>query len=151
MAGNAIQRWYVYSTGPVEFEKCIFFPESPPQKWVRDEDAQELERVIAERSISHDSAIEGLRRQLDRKNYQIGRLEDNLRTVQRAAISGMDAAKTISSHQLQQAAKLRAESNPDALESERAMNSQLTNENTRLEAEVRRLQEYEWMYKQLNK
>lgn len=50
MAGNAVQRWYVYSTGPVEFEKCIIIPESPPQKWVRDEDANELERVISEQS-----------------------------------------------------------------------------------------------------
>lgn len=45
---------------------------------------------------------------------------------------GLDAATKVSSAQIQKAARLRAESNPDALESERAMNARLTEENEQL-------------------
>jgi hypothetical protein len=45
-----------------------------------------------------------------------------------AAISGMNAATAISSGQVQQAHRLRAESNPEALESERQANAILTAE-----------------------
>lgn len=45
-----------------------------------------------------------------------------------AARSGMDAAKTISNHQLETARRLKAESSPDALESERQANAKLTQE-----------------------
>lgn len=46
-----------------------------------------------------------------------------------AALNGMNAAKAISYHDLQQAHRLRAESSPETLESERAMNATLTAEN----------------------
>lgn len=49
-----------------------------------------------------------------------------------AAKAGMNAAKAISSRQLQAAARLRAESAPGALESERAANAILTAENDAL-------------------
>lgn len=54
-----------------------------------------------------------------------------------AALSGMNAAKAISYHDLQQAHRLRAESSPEALESERAMNATLTEENERLRQGLR--------------
>ncbi len=54
-----------------------------------------------------------------------------------AALSGMNAATAISSGQLQQAARLRGESAPEALESQRAVNAILTAENERLGTEVR--------------
>jgi hypothetical protein len=75
------------------------------------EQAQELNRVI-----------EGLRR--------------DLKVVQGAAITGMNAAKEISGQQLETARRLRAESNPDALESERAMNATLTAEIAKLEDDL---------------
>ncbi|MEG2268842.1 MAG: hypothetical protein RSC68_31485, partial [Acinetobacter sp.] len=49
-------------------------------------------------------------------------------------------AKAGSSLELQLAQKLHAESSPDSLESERAMNAQLTNENLLLESKVDELQ-----------
>lgn len=72
----------------------------------------------------------------DKLQAEVARLTENLARVQSAARTGMDAAKVISSAQLAQAARLRAESNPDALESERAMNATLTAENEKLEAEL---------------
>lgn len=57
--------------------------------------------------------------------------KDHEEVIQRqanAARSGMDAAKAISSHQLKAAARLNAESSPDALESERQANAKLTQE-----------------------
>lgn len=51
-----------------------------------------------------------------------------------AALSGMNAAKAISSHQLDQAYRLNRESSPEALESERSANAILTAENERLRA-----------------
>jgi hypothetical protein len=59
------------------------------------------------------------------------RLEDHEAIIRRqasAARSGMDAAKTISNHQLETARRLKAESSPDALESERQANAKLTQE-----------------------
>lgn len=50
-----------------------------------------------------------------------------------AAINGMNAAKAISSGQLDRARRLRAESNPEALESERAANAILTDRIAELE------------------
>lgn len=55
--------------------------------------------------------------------------------VRSAAISGMDAATQHGRGLVQQAAKLRAESNPDALESERAANAMLTEQLQKAEAE----------------
>lgn len=54
----------------------------------------------------------------------------------RAARIGMDAAKAAGSHMHAEAQRLAAESNPDALESERAANAQLTAEVERLETQL---------------
>lgn len=67
---------------------------------------------------------------------EIRRLNEALKRQGAAALQGMTAAKAISSHQLETARRLHAESSPDALESERQMNAQLTEENGRLRAEL---------------
>lgn len=60
-----------------------------------------------------------------------------------AAINGMNAAKAISSGQVQQAYRLNRESSPEALESERSANAILTEENERLKQLIRRVIEWE--------
>jgi predicted nucleic acid-binding Zn-ribbon protein len=73
--------------------------------------------------------------ELRRQYGEIERLNNALKKQAAAAKMGMDAATAISSQQLLQAAKLRAESSPDALESERAMNAILTAELEQLKTE----------------
>lgn len=73
---SAVQRWYIYSTGPVEADKCIIIPESPPQKWVRDEDVHELERVIDEQSAKHKVITDGLRARVEAKDKELLRLKE---------------------------------------------------------------------------
>jgi hypothetical protein len=53
-------------------------------------------------------------------------------STKRAALAGMDAATSASTIRLEEAARLRAESSPEALASERAANAILTEENERL-------------------
>lgn len=68
------------------------------------------------------------------------RIEDHEAIIRRqavAALNGMNAAKAISYHDLQQAHRLRAESSPAALESERAVNAMLSEENDRLRNALR--------------
>jgi hypothetical protein len=67
---------------------------------------------------------------------QIRALQDELEATRRAARAGMDAATSASSIRLEEAARLRAESSPEALASERAANAILTDENDRLRAAV---------------
>lgn len=59
----------------------------------------------------------------------------------KAAIAGMDAAKKHAFHAEKNAKRLHAESSPRALESERAMNEALTEENEQLRARVAELEE----------
>jgi len=61
-----------------------------------------------------------------------------------AALAGMDAAKAISSGQLQQAHRLNRESSPEALESERSANALLTEENERLRGLMKGWSSYAW-------
>lgn len=65
--------------------------------------------------------------------YLVSEVETVQRQQANAALSGMDAAKRISSGQLQQAHRLRAESSPEALESERQANAILTDRVAELE------------------
>jgi hypothetical protein len=69
--------------------------------------------------------------------YLAAEVDAVLKRQAAAALSGMDAAKAISYHDLQQAHRLRAESSPEALESERAMNASLTEENEKLRQGLR--------------
>lgn len=71
---------------------------------------------------------------------ELAALRVELQKVRSAAISGMDAATQHGRGLVQQAAKLRAESNPDALESERAANALLTEQLEKAETEAARLQ-----------
>jgi hypothetical protein len=72
---------------------------------------------------------------------QIRALQDELEATRRAARAGMDAATSASSIRLEEAARLRAESSPEALASERAANAILTEENERLRARTGHISE----------
>ena len=65
---------------------------------------------------------------------ELAALRAELQKVRSAAISGMDAATQHGHSLVQQAARLKAESNPDALESERAANALLTEQLQKAEA-----------------
>jgi cell division protein FtsB len=90
-----------------------------------------------------------LLRNIEAQQAKIESLKQAIKRQSSAAISGMDAAKAISSAQLERARRLRAESSPDALESERAMNDTLTRENNDLRAENAELRKdavrYRWL------
>jgi hypothetical protein len=65
--------------------------------------------------------------------YLAAEVDAVLKRQAAAAISGMNAATAISSAQVQQAHRLRAESSPEALESERQANAILTDRIAELE------------------
>lgn len=65
---------------------------------------------------------------------EASRLQLALRRQAVAARMGMDAAKRAAAGMEERASRLYAESNPEALESERAANARLTEENERLRA-----------------
>ena len=67
------------------------------------------------------------------------RLRAELEATRKAAQRGMDAATAVSYGQLREAHRLACMSSPEALESERAANAELTSENERLRAEVESL------------
>ena len=73
------------------------------------------------------------------KNARIEKLEAAIKLQANAARNGMNAATEISRHQVETARRLRAESSPEALESERQANAILTSERDRLQAENVRL------------
>jgi uncharacterized protein YhaN len=79
--------------------------------------------------------LEQLKAELTASRERVAELDAVIRRQANSAKMGMDAATAISNQQLLQAAKLRAESSPDALESERAMNAILTAELEHLKAE----------------
>ena len=59
---------------------------------------------------------------------RVNGFEDTLKRQANAAKSGMDAAKKAASQSEKNAKRLLAESNPESLKSERAMNEELTHE-----------------------
>lgn len=67
---------------------------------------------------------------------EVRNLRETIRLQSNAARAGMDAAKRAATILYAEADKARAESSPDVLASERAMNAVLTEENERLRAEV---------------
>jgi hypothetical protein len=71
--------------------------------------------------------------------YLASEVDAVLKRQAAAAVAGMNAATAISRGQVQQAHRLRAESNPEALESERQANAILTERIAELEREVREL------------
>lgn len=84
-----------------------------------------------------------------REQDEIERLRDAIKRQAAAAKIGMDAATRISSVQLEQARIARAESSPDAIDSERNANAVLTGEVERLRAELaaakRDAERYRWL------
>lgn len=74
----------------------------------------------------------GLREFAEVANVKIAKLERAIETQRRAFVSGMDAAKQISSHQLATARKLHSEAKPEQLENERLANAVLTDEIERI-------------------
>ena len=79
--------------------------------------------------------LEQLKAELTASRERVAELDAVIRRQANSAKMGMDAATAISNQQLLQAAKLRAESSPDALESEHDMNAILTAELEQLNAE----------------
>lgn len=77
--------------------------------------------------------MERLESELQEARQRIAELEYLLARQAKAAIRGMDASKAVASSNLEQAKRLHAESNPDALESERAANALLTERIAELE------------------
>lgn len=71
--------------------------------------------------------------------YMADEVDEVLKRQAAAAISGMNAATAISAGQVRQAHRLRAESSPEALESERQANAILTARIAELENELRDL------------
>lgn len=66
---------------------------------------------------------------------EVRALRETIRFQANAARAGMDAAKAAGAIMLQEALKVRAESSPDVLASERAVNAMLTEENEALREE----------------
>ncbi len=96
---------------------------------IRDiEDALNIPQAVRETSNGSVELVVAIRRLQEK----IATLEASLKHVQSAAISGMNAAHTIASHDLATAKRLHAESRPEAIESERSANAMLTAENERL-------------------
>jgi hypothetical protein len=71
---------------------------------------------------------------------EVRALRDAVKKQAHAAIAGMDSAKRTSTIQLQLAEQARAESSPEMLASERAMNAMLTEENEALREDAERWQ-----------
>lgn len=69
----------------------------------------------------------------------VAALELELAATRHAALTGMDAAKRVSTIQLQEAQRARAESAPEVLASEREANAILTAENEALHQDAERL------------
>lgn len=91
----------------------------------------EGEFVLAQHAIDREAVLQA----------QIRTLETQLKDTKRAALAGMDAAKSVSAIQLQEAQRARAESSPEALAAERAANAILTDENEQLRADAERYRE----------
>lgn len=80
-----------------------------------------------------DDVMAGASQALNAAKARIRDLESAIKRQAASAIAGMNAATAISSGQLQQAHRLRAESSPEALESERQANAILTERVAELE------------------
>lgn len=93
----------------------------------------ELERQICNSTVPKNEREWWAYHEIERLRARITELEAELERVKRAAINGMNAATAHGHGLVEQAARLRAESNPDALESERAMNAALTEQLERAE------------------
>lgn len=87
--------------------------------------------------------MERIESELQEAQQRIAELEYLLARQAKAAQQGMDAAKTAAYAMEQNASRMYAECNPQALESERAANAQLTERVAELEAYIERITEAE--------
>ena len=100
-----------------------------------------MERIEGELSDAQKRIAElercnvGLVKECQAQQEQIAELKNALTRQAKAAQQGMDAAKAVASSELEQAKRLHAECNPQALESERAANALLTERIAQLEAD----------------
>lgn len=67
------------------------------------------------------------------------KLQQTLERQTRSYMAGLQAAKSVSANRLQEAARLRAESSPEVVSSEREANSLLTEENEKLREDIKKL------------
>lgn len=95
-------------------------------------DLEELKHDLP-RLMSAASSEATLVTELQRENAE---LKSAIDRQARSAIAGMNAAKSHAHLMLSQAEKMRAESKPDLISSERAVNSALTDEVERLQREL---------------
>lgn len=94
-----------------------------------------MQKFLAAPEHVYDSPDPDDRRQLT-AYYLASEVDAVLKRQASAALAGMNAATAISSVQVQQAHRLRAESSPEALESERQANAILTERVAELEHQV---------------
>ena len=85
-------------------------------------------RIPAECDRDADLVISEAMNRIKALQHRVSELEDTLKRQGNAAKTGMDAAKRAASQSEKNAKRLQAESNPESLESERAMNEELTHE-----------------------
>lgn len=84
-----------------------------------------------------EQEIETLRKMVEQRDGRIEELEQSLKRQASAAKMGMDAAKKSGAAMYEHGRKMLKESNPEALESERAANAILTNRIEELETMVK--------------
>lgn len=92
------------------------------------------------RSQYQHSAVQIAYMTYQHQQSKVDELKSTIEKQKKLSLKAIENAKAGSSLELQLAQKLHAESSPDSLESERAMNAQLTNENLSLESKVDELQ-----------
>lgn len=107
---------------------------------------EDAEKNVAYVAAANPAAVLALIERLERTERnrdmwkaQCERQAEALEKQARAAKTGMDAAKAGASAMQENARRMLAESNPDALESERQANAILTAENERLREELRQI------------
>ena len=109
--------------------------------------AEQLKLTIAEnerlyQSMKHCDAVIMQRDELiERLRAEIANLREAMEKQAKIGVAAMNNAIKLSDAELASAQRLRRESSPDALESERAANAQLTEELERAQAEIKRLNE----------
>lgn len=122
----------------------------------RDELARWRDEAVAncaKRQCSlRDRRLAELEAERDAAQLRVKQLEQTIK-VQAAAVNTLDTTgRVLAAHDRAAAEKARSESRPEALESERAMNSTLTEENDRLTVELaecrRDAERYRWLLEQ---
>ena len=109
------------------------------EKWLGDVWLSDAEWDESKNTYS-DSRIHCMWSAWQHQQTKVDEIKSTIEKQKKLSLKAIENAKAGSSLELQLAQKLHAESSPDSLESERAMNAQLTNENLSLESKVDELQ-----------